>query len=204
MLLRVRDSADHDSWKLFLDLYAPIVRSYCIQRRIQEADIEDIVQDVMTSVSKAIRSFDYDPKVGSFRSWMGTVAANRIRTFLNQKKNQPMSDKHAFLPDEHCTDPDSDWIAIFSDRILRVGCRKVKEHVAETTWKCFEATWLENRLPNDVAKELKIPVHTVFVNKSRVLKKLEQEIRLLVDDAPFLDGVSDERPRQERSSDAKQ
>ena len=30
-----------------------------------------------------------------------------------------------------------------------------------------------------------IPVHSVYVNKSRVLKRLENEVRILAEDVPF-------------------
>ena len=43
-------------------------------------------------------------------------------------------------------------------------------------------TWLNNQPAAEVALILGLPIHTVYVNKSRVLKQLEAEVRALADD----------------------
>jgi len=187
LLLRIRDSQDTDAWECFLDIYTPIVRSYCFQRCIQEADVNDIAQDVMSVVTTSIRAFEYDPAKGQFRAWLGTIAANKIKTFINRQSRKAGSDGETDLPIaiESCCDPDSDWIAIFSDRVYQTACARIRGSFEDATWECFEATWLRNEAATDVAVATGIPVHSVYVNKSRVLKQLEKEVRLLADDMPF-------------------
>ena len=46
-------------------------------------------------------------------------------------------------------------------------------------------TWMENISAADVAAKLEIPIHSVYVNKSRVLKRLENEFLMLSDDYPL-------------------
>ena len=184
--MRIRNSDDRDAWDEFLDLYTPIVRAYCFQRRIQEADVDDIAQDVMSGVAKSIRSLQYDASKGRFRAWLGTVVANRIKTFIN--RNQYRNGKVTIdqsVSDGQYADPDSDWVAIFSERILHVACNRIRCDFANQTWECFQATWVRHEPAADVAKNLGIPVHSVYVNKSRVLGRLKAEIRSLADDLPL-------------------
>jgi hypothetical protein len=54
---------------------------------------------------------------------------------------------------------------------------------------------MEHKAASEVAKETGIPVHSVYVNKSRVLQRLEKEVRMLADDFPF-DIVSPNRGRE--------
>ena len=190
LLLRVRNPEDKEAWDEFLDIYTPIVRTYCFQRQLQEADVNDIVQDVMSRIVKLIREFDYDPAKGKFRAWFGTIAANRIKTFVSRKSRteQAHGESGTPTPIENYSDPDSEWIAIFSDQVYQAACARVRPAFEYTTWKCFEATWLRHEAAADVAADLGIPVHSVYVNKSRVLKRLENEVRILAEDVPFREG----------------
>ena len=190
MLLRICNPEDTDAWDEFLDIYTPVVRTYCFQRRLQEADVSDIVQDVMSRIVKRIRDFDYDPAKGKFRAWFGTITANRIKTFINRKSKieKTHGETELSTPVENYLDPDSDWIAIFSDQVYQTACSRVRPAFENLTWQCFEATWLRNEPVAEVANVLGVPVHSVYFNKSRVLKRLENEVRILAEDVPFRHG----------------
>ena len=194
LLLRIRNPEDTDAWDEFLEIYTPVVRTYCFQRQLQEADVCDIVQDVMSRLVKQIRQFEYDPARGKFRAWFGTITANRIKTFLSRKSRTERThgESDSAVPIDACSgsyaDPDSDWIAIFSDQVYQTARARVRPVFEDATWECFEATWLRNEPAADVAHAMGIPVHSVYVNKSRVLKRLENEVRILAEDVPFRDG----------------
>jgi RNA polymerase sigma-70 factor (ECF subfamily) len=195
LLLRIRNADDAGAWQEFLSIYSPIVRDYCLQRRLQISDVDDIVQEVMTTISMAIRQFDYDPTKGRFRSWLGTVAANRIRNHLEKQSNRRSQsidsiagydgDSGVLPQPQLCADPDSAWVELFSERIYAAACQRIRPEVSELQWSCFEATWVRNENAADVAHALQLPVHQIYVNKSRVLKRLEAEVRVLAEDVPF-------------------
>ena len=193
LLVRIRDPKDREAWDRFIEIYTSIVRDYCFQRRLQKTDIDDLVQDVMTSVANAIKTFEYDPARGRFRAWLGTVTANKIKTFLTKQSkrngnsiNVPGEPSLAQL--ENVSDPDQAWISIFSERIFQAACSNIRPQVNETAWDCFELTWNQKLPAREVADRIGIPVHLVYVNKSRVLKRLEHEVRLLAEDAPIPSG----------------
>ncbi len=188
LILRVRESNDSGSWETFEAVYSPVVRAYCRRRGIQEADIDDLVQEVMTSVAKAIRNFDYDPSRGKFRSWFGTITANRVKTFLSLRSTRNRHLQHSAEKAIHFSDSiiESDWDLVFCQEVLRAACNRICPRFENETWSCFEKTWLANRPALEVASELGLPIHTVYVNKSRVLKQLEQEVRMLAEDFPLL------------------
>jgi RNA polymerase sigma factor (sigma-70 family) len=195
LLLRIRNSGDAEAWQEFLNIYSPIVRDYCLQKRLQTSDVDDIVQEVMAAVSTAIREFNYDPCKGRFRSWLGTIAANRIRNHLAKQCNRPgrSLDSGSFFDGESgpipqpllCADPDSAWVELFSERIYEAACKRIRPEVSDVQWTCFEATWARNESAADVALALNLPVHQIYLNKSRVLKRLEAEVRLLAEEVPF-------------------
>lgn len=173
-----------------MNIYSVIVKDYCFQRRLSSTDTDDVIQEVMRKVSSAIRSFDYDPTKGRFRAWLGTVAANTIKSHMTATSRR--SSKHATETDfgkplESSQDPDSAWVEIYSERIFSAACKDIRPRFNPTTWACFESTWIQQKSARQVATELSIPIHSVYVNKSRVLKSLEEKIRYLAGDLPTID-----------------
>lgn len=187
LLLRIRDPDDQAAWEEFVSIYSVIVRDYCYQRRLQQADIDDVSQEVMMSVSTAIKRFEYDPEKGRFRAWLGTIAANCIKARFTKSngKSVPTVFADEFILNGECSDPDADWISVFSEHIVRTACRRIRNDFTEKTWECFDANWIKNEEATEIAERLGIPVHSVYVNKSRVLKRLETEVKTLADDVPF-------------------
>ena len=92
LLMRVRDPNDKESWKTFERIYGGIVRSYCRHWRLQASDADDIVQEVLASVARQIKDFEYDPTKGRFRGWLGTITSNKIKTFLTRKNKRNESE----------------------------------------------------------------------------------------------------------------
>ncbi|MEM9411368.1 MAG: sigma-70 family RNA polymerase sigma factor [Planctomycetota bacterium] len=187
LLMRLRNPQDSTAWREFEELYSGIIRLYCRKRRLQPHDEDDVVQEVMNVISRAIKTFEYDPSKGRFRSWLGTVVANKINNHLGRKTgdNLAASGEEAIHHSiGNCEDPDDGWIEVFSEQIFRKACSIVRPSVSNVTWACFEMTWIECMDANEAGQQLNIPVHSVYVNKSRVLKRLDREIKILAEDLP--------------------
>jgi RNA polymerase sigma factor (sigma-70 family) len=178
LLLRIRDPQDGTSWELFETLYAPVVRNYCRRRGLQNADIEDIVQEVLISVARTIGRFDYDPAKGQFRGWFRTITANAVRKFFRKSSPTFIADaKHI----ESAVSQESELNMIdeeFAKRVLHVACSHLSTSVQPETWHCFWRTWNDCEPASVVADSLGIPIHSVYVNKSRVSKRLEETVRM--------------------------
>lgn len=183
LLLRVRDPRNAEAWRTFEAVYGPLVRRYCRRRGLQEADAADVSQEVMARVSKAIRDFEYAPERGRFRGWLGTVTANEVRTFLARTGRRAVGGDDP--PDP--PDPDPVWLAEFTDHVLAVALDRVRGEFEPGTWAAFEAAWVRKEPPAEIARRLGVAVHSVYVNKSRVLKRLEAEVLHLADDLPLAD-----------------
>ena len=184
LLMRLRDPEDNDSWQLFTDVYGPLIRAFCRSRGFQAGDIDDVTQEVLTKVTFAIRAFEYQPDKGSFRSWLATITANKMRDFVRKRLSD---EKLVELVEEFAVQPEThpQWSTMFVQKIFNAACERVRPTMEPSTWRCFEATWIDHREPVEVADELQIPVHSVYVNKSRVLKKLESEFKMLSEDLPL-------------------
>src|SRR6516162_4441795 len=88
LLVRIRDAADRDAWVQFVEVYAPLVYKFVRRRGLQDADAADLTQDVLRAVAGARQRLRYDPDRGTFRSWLFTVARNKLATFLARQQRR--------------------------------------------------------------------------------------------------------------------
>src|SRR5436853_119899 len=72
---------DPAAWDRFVERYGPKIYGWCRSWRLQDADAEDVTQDVLLRLARTLRSFAYDPS-RSFRGWLRTVTHNAYADFL--------------------------------------------------------------------------------------------------------------------------
>lgn len=178
LLIRIRDPRDESAWETFLAVYAPLITSHCRRKGLQEADAADVAQNVMLRVSKAIRSFEYEPKQGRFRSWLGAITANEIATQRAKSARLPITTNEISEIDQ----PDPAWNRDFTEHVLAVAMDRIRNEFEPATWAAFDASWIRHEPPLEIATRLGTAIHAVYVNKSRVLKRLEAEVMLLAED----------------------
>ncbi len=180
LLLRIRDPQDNEAWTTFVNVYSPLIRRYCARKGLQPADASDIAQEVMIRVAKSIPTFEYDPERGRFRAWFGTLIANQIATHQAKQGRSP-----ALVPlAEDLPTPDPQWNQDFTEHVLAVSMDRIRGEFEPATWEAFAATWIRQEPPAAVAARLGTAIHAVYVNKSRVLNRLQAEIVHLAADLP--------------------
>jgi RNA polymerase sigma factor (sigma-70 family) len=186
LLIRIRDPRDGDAWETFVDTYLPMIYHYARRMGLQDADAADVSQEVLVEVARCIRAFEYQPGRGRFRNWLGVLVRRRVYRFL-KKKDQgaaELDEEGPHGPESNASDVE--WTDEFNTRILDMAMARARPHFEPATWRAFEAVWLENRRASDVAAELNEPIEVIYTSKSRVLKRLEEEVRILAEDVPQL------------------
>ena len=188
LLTRLRDGKDGDAWREFFDLYGPVVYRFARNRGLQDADAADLMQDVLRSVARNAHRMEYDPKRGTFRGWLYTVTRNKIYNFLSSQKNRPRasgdSDAHERLqavPAREEDGPDADWEREYQQRLTDRAMDLVKDEFQPATWQAFWGTAVEGKAAGEVGVGLKMSPGAVYVAKSRVLARLREEVRKMMD-----------------------
>ena len=185
LLVRIRDAQDTESWQTFVDLYGPLVYRYARRHGLQDADAADATQEVLARVAKSMRTFEYQPERGRFRDWLGMTTRNVVIRLLSksgrEKTGEAAMNTLCQLP---AAEADGDWTSEFNAQVLRVGLERIRKSFEPGTWRAFEGVWLLNKPAQELATELGLHVEMVYVAKSRVLKRLREEILLLAQDIP--------------------
>ncbi|HLJ97009.1 MAG TPA: sigma-70 family RNA polymerase sigma factor [Gemmataceae bacterium] len=188
LLTRIRDVRDAEAWKLFVETYAPLVYRYARRQGLQDADAADVAQEVMVEAARCLRTFVYQPERGRFRDWLGTVSRRRLARFHRQQKHQEAgiggADTDAVLEQATAAQAEAAWTDEFNAQLLRIALERARPHFEVPTWRAFERVWIENRPAAEAAGELGLPIDAIYLAKSRVLKRLREEIVLLAEDLP--------------------
>jgi RNA polymerase sigma-70 factor (ECF subfamily) len=186
LLLLLSNQADPHCWNAFVERYAPKIYGWCRQRGLQEADAQDVTQEVLTQLVQKLRTFAYDPRKGSFRGWLRTVTHHAWCDYLESRQRAGVAgESKEVLQCMETLEAREDLLKTLAEtfdlEVFAEAQARVQLQVSPRDWKIFESLALEGRPGPVVAKELGMTVTAVLMAKSRVQKKLRQEVRRLDD-----------------------
>src|SRR5262249_51356365 len=76
---------DQQAWCAFVDRYGRKIYAWCRQWGLQEADAEDVTQNVLVELARQMHHFEYRPS-GSFRGWLRTIVHRAWCDYLRQRR----------------------------------------------------------------------------------------------------------------------
>jgi RNA polymerase sigma factor (sigma-70 family) len=188
LLIRLRDPGDERAWTEFTEIYGPFIKRVARCRSLQDADADDLVQEVFQTVARAIERQLYDPARGSFRGWLFRIARNLVVNFLIHRQRHPRgsgdSDIRTLLEAEAAPSPEDSALleAEYKRQLLYWAAEQVRAEFSELTWNAFWQAGVEGRPAKDVAKALGTTVGTVYHCKSRVMARLRKKIEQVEDE----------------------
>jgi RNA polymerase sigma factor (sigma-70 family) len=177
------DPTNEAAWGEFVDHYGPRVYGWCLKWNLQEADAQDVTQNVLLKLAEKMRDFQYDPS-RSFRAWLKTLANHACSDYLESRKRPGLgtgdSNVHRLLQNlEAREDMLIQLEQEFDRELLEEAMHRVRLRVAPQTWRAFCLTALEGLSGAEAAERIPMQVAQVFVAKRRVQKMLRQEIAKL-------------------------
>src|SRR5262245_12578742 len=80
-----RDPGDPAAWQEFVEHYGGKIYGWCRVWNLQEADAQDVTQNVLLRLSQKMGEFQYDP-TRSFRAWLKTLTHHAWSDFLEVRR----------------------------------------------------------------------------------------------------------------------
>lgn len=186
LLERLRSPDDAEAWEEFARRYARVIRKWCWKWGLQDADAEDLIQEISLIVMIQVGDFQHRG-IGSFRAWMKTIAWRCWRRAESKVQRQIQISVTAAAPTWTAPDACDNLLAEFDSlahqELFHASLEAVRKRVEPATWRAFSMTALEEIPAGQVAQELGMNVGAVYMARGRVqrfigaeLKKLDPEL----------------------------
>jgi RNA polymerase sigma-70 factor (ECF subfamily) len=176
LLERLRVPAHQEAWGRFVDLYTPLIYYWARRAGLTAEESADLVQDVLTVLVQKLPEFRYDPHK-SFRGWLRSVTLNKWRENRRRRRVpvHPAGDRDlADMPGPEAED--AFWQVEYQQHLVGRALQLMQAEFQPNTWRaCWECV-VDGRPPAVVAQDLGLTVAAVYAAKSRVLRRLREEL----------------------------
>ena len=135
-----QDPRDPGAWDRFVRRYRPKIFSWCREWGLQEADAEDVAQDVLVRLTEKMANFRYDPI-----TVLPPLAEDDHSSRLERPDLEPLPGRRGQInPDAHEPGSPHDLEKrieeTFDRELLDMAIMRVQERVAPPTWESFRLT----------------------------------------------------------------
>ncbi len=178
-------------WRRLDALYGPLIYQWCRSAHWSEHDAADLVQEVFEAVHRKLPEFTHNRAGATFRGWLRTIVANKMRDRWRQLKRQTrasggseMLHRLKEIPDVEpppTIHVDSDTNRMEINWLYHRALEMVREEFDSRTWRAFWQVVVEDRAPADVAADLGTSRNSVYIAKSRVLSRLRAEFAEVIE-----------------------
>jgi len=175
--------ADPAAWNEFVQHYGRKIYLWCRGWNLQDADAQDVTQNVLLEIAKKMQTFAYDP-ARSFRGWLKTLTHAAWCDFVARQRSRGRgSGDSAVLellqavaaPDDLARQVEEQYDA----ELLQAATVQVRLRVKPETWEAFRLLVYDELAGAEAAARLSTTVAAVYRAKCRVQQMLQEEIRQL-------------------------
>ncbi len=180
LLQRARDKQP-EAWQRLVLLYTPLVRHWCRRGGVAPQDIDDVVQEVFAKAVAALDSFQRREATDTFRGWLNGVTRHRILEHFRRVRRQLAaaggSAAHGLILNqpELPTEPDDEERALNS-QLYRDALEYLRGEFEARTWQMFWRSVVDALPTASVAAELGVTSAAVRQARSRILRRIREEL----------------------------
>jgi RNA polymerase sigma-70 factor (ECF subfamily) len=180
LIVRLRADADQAAWAEFVEIYRPVIFRLARRRGLQDADADDLAQQVLAAVAGAVRRWQPEAGRGRFRAWLNRIAHNRIINALSRRAPDRAAggeSSNDLLVGQPAAEPDSELLRVeYRREVFQWAARQVRGEFQPETWQAFWQTAVDGRPAADVANDLGKGIGAVYTARSRVMRRLTEKI----------------------------
>ncbi len=186
-MIRKAKANDADAWQRLVQTYSRRIYRWCRRGGLQPADSSNVVQEVLRSVARKLPDFRHEHATDTFRGWLRRITSNKINDHFRREGKQPAQarggtdahrqlQQHVALPDFH----EATW-ATTQTKPTTTGLdhaqlELVRSQFSERDWKMFWRVAVDGQSAVEVGEEFEVTANTVRIVKTRLLKKLRDQL----------------------------
>lgn len=181
LIVQVQNPANREAWEQFTAIYRPVVYRLARTRGLQDADADDLAQQVLLAVARAIPDWQRNNSQTRFRHWLHRIAKNAILNALTRAPKESAMGGSGFMnllqgvsqPDDF----ESQIELEYQRQVYRQAAEIVRDGIQEQTWRIFVMTIIEGQSTESVAKQMNTTIGNVHAIRSRVMRRLQITVK---------------------------
>ena len=189
LLRRLKQWEDQESWRDFFNTYWKLIYNAAVKAGLNDAEAQDVVQDIVIAVAKKIEDFRYDPALDSFKGWLLYLTRKRIALHYRKRERErgrpsrgaESADVGAEL--ERLPDPAVNFEAIWNEEweknLADAALARAKQDSNPRQFQIFSCYVLKQWPVKEVAKTLGVTVAQVYLAKHRISALVRKEAKRL-------------------------
>lgn len=173
-----------DAWRDLVDLYGPLIESWCRQAGLPEAARADIGQEVFLAVHRNIARFDPRRNGATFRGWLWTITRNAVLLWL--RRASPIQGTGGSTAQGRLLEFPDPWGELSpgdppensqdTAQLISRALEQIRPEIEPHTWQAFWRTSVLGQSAVQVSEELGMSAMAVRQAKSRVLRRLRRQL----------------------------
>jgi RNA polymerase sigma factor (sigma-70 family) len=192
LLRRLKDLSDNESWQTFCDTYQGLIVSTAIKAGLTHTEAEDAAQETFKSVMRSLPKFEYDPKKGSFKTWLLNLTRWRILDQIDKRdprlagRTGPPETTTRTPTVERQPDPEGPELEVIWNRdyeinLVQKAAGRVKSSVDSKQYQIYDLLVFKEWPVAKVSSFLGVSTGSVYLAKHRVGKLVKNEVIRLRD-----------------------
>ena len=176
LLREIGSCAENARWSEFEARYRPMMEAF-LKERYPYLDADDVIQETLVALSRALPNYRYDPKsTGFFRNYLTGVLRHKAVDFCRKNgREDRLRAELAALPTSAVSDEDAEW----QESVMEIAMRQVlaDETIHSRTKQIFQRVAVDGAAPEEVAKAYGVSRNNVDQIKDRMIRKLRELVR---------------------------
>ncbi|MEM9827028.1 MAG: sigma-70 family RNA polymerase sigma factor [Planctomycetota bacterium] len=174
------------AWRNFCEIYERLIQHWLRREGLQQADIDDVQQEVMTTLLTEVPKFVHNGRQGAFRCWLRRIVSNRMRRTWKMKslEQRRVCGVDLSLIAEQLSDDASRMSAAWDQEhnhfVLNGLLKLLAAKFSQTHMRAFRRVSMNGEPAQQVADELGMSLGGLRVAQHRILKALRQTAGELV------------------------
>jgi RNA polymerase sigma factor (sigma-70 family) len=190
LLGRLKESNAQESWRQFFDTYWRLIYTTALNAGLTDWEAQEVVQETVLTVLRKIKSFRYDPAVGSFKGWLLTIVRWRIADEFRKRQEQAQSRKVSGhratdasgtatlerVADPGAIDLDAIWEEEWQRTLFAAALARVKHQANARHYQIFDLHAVKHWPVQKVARTLGVSAGQVRLAKHRITALMRREV----------------------------
>jgi RNA polymerase sigma factor (sigma-70 family) len=163
------------AWRQFYTKCDPLIRRFVRIYVRTASDMDDCTQEVWVRLIKRLKTFDYDPKVGNFTSWLYKVVRSVTAGYFRNEYRNGKTEKRSLmssLSPSSVDDPAQLMDEMDAQDRVDAVLMTIRRNVSRPNYDLLYMRWVQQRSVEDVAEALDLSHRQVWYREHRARKKL--------------------------------